>query len=84
MCCIQKKIVLTATPLEETAGDGLKKEVLILLEGITLAKFGKDEVTEDDYTEAKELKLERIKEEEEKRRQEELDRLAALEEEQDK
>lgn len=63
---------LLGTPLEENVGDKLKKEVLILLEGLKLKRLNKDEVTEDDYQEAKELKEERIKEEEERRKEAEL------------
>ena len=64
---------IAGTPAEEAAGDGLKKEVLILLENLKLKKFNGEEVTEDDVKEAIDLKNDRIKEEEEKRKQAELE-----------
>ena len=67
-----KDLNLQETPLEETLADGLKKEILIILEDLKITIFNKEEVTEEDYTEAKELKMERIKEEEERRREAEL------------
>lgn len=64
---------VAGTPAEEAAGEGMKKEVLILLEKLKLKKFNGEEVTEDDVKEAIDLKNERIKEEEEKRKQAELE-----------
>jgi hypothetical protein len=52
-------------------GDDFKKDVLILTEDIMLNKINKEDVSEDDRLEAKELKAARIQEEEEKRKAEE-------------
>ena len=68
-----KDLNVAGTPAEEAAGEGMKKEVLILLENLHLKKFNGEEVTEDEIKEAIDLKNERIKEEEEKRRQAELE-----------
>lgn len=68
-----KDLNLLGTPIEETLDKGLKKEILIVLEGVKLIRFSKEEVLDEDYQEAKELKEERIKEEEERRKQAELD-----------
>jgi hypothetical protein len=62
-----KNINLSETPLAEEKGDDLKKEVLILLDGIVLTMFNGEEVTEDDITDAKAEKAERIKAAEEAR-----------------
>lgn len=68
-----KDLNLLGTPIEEALGDKLKVEVLIVLQGVRLTRFNKEEVTDEDYDQAKELREERIKEEEEKRKQAELD-----------
>lgn len=72
-----KDLNLKETPLEEGVEGDLKKEVLILLEKLSLKKFNKDEVAPEDVQEAIELKNERIKEAEEKRIQEEEERREA-------
>jgi Leucine-rich repeat (LRR) protein len=56
---------LTETPLAEEKGDELKKEVLILLDGLNFKSFNGEEVTPEDIAEAKETKAERIKLDEE-------------------
>lgn len=58
---------LLETPLAEEKGDDLKKEVLILLDGLAMTKFNDEEVTADDITDAKNEKNERIKAAEELR-----------------
>jgi hypothetical protein len=60
---------LTETPLSEEKGDDLKKEVLILLDGLNFKSFNGEEVTPEDIAEAKETKSERIKAAEEARKQ---------------
>ena len=44
---------LLETPLAEEKGDDLKKEVLILLDGLSIKKINDEEVTADDITDAK-------------------------------
>jgi Leucine-rich repeat (LRR) protein len=44
---------LLETPLAEEKGDDLKKEVLILLDGLNIKKINDEEVTADDITDAK-------------------------------
>lgn len=68
-----KSLNLAETPLAEEQGEGLKKEVLILLDGLNLATFNGEEVTKEEIDEAKEEKKSRIAaaEEERKRLEEE-------------
>lgn len=70
-------INLAETPLAEEKGDDLKKEVLIILDGLDIKTFNGEEVTAEETADAKETKAQRIKEEEEAR---EAARLAAEEE----
>ena len=72
-----KDLNVKETPMEENTEGDLKKEVLIILETLSLARFNKDEVTPEDVQEAQDLKNERIKEEEERRIQEEEERRQA-------
>jgi internalin A len=58
---------LLESPLAEEKGDDLKKEVLILLDGLDIKKFNEEEVSADDITEAKAEKAQRIKDAEEAR-----------------
>jgi Leucine-rich repeat (LRR) protein len=58
---------LTETPLSEEKGDDLKKEVLILLDGLNITAFNGEEVTEDELEEAKQEKKDRIQAAEEAR-----------------
>jgi len=44
---------LLETPLAEEKGDDLKKEVLILLDGLNIKKFNDEEVTAEDTADAK-------------------------------
>lgn len=59
---------MLGTPLTEELGENVKKEIILTLEDLSLEKINKSEVTPDDIREAQELKLERIREEEEKRK----------------
>ena len=68
---------LTETPLAEEKGDDLKKEVLILLDGLPFTMFNGEEVSAEDLTEAKTEKEERIKAAEEARKQAEEEAAAA-------
>ena len=75
-------INLTETPLSEEKGDDLKKEVLIILDGLNFKMFNGEEVLEEEIQEAKAEKEERIKAAEEARlAAEEEARIAAEEEE---
>ena len=68
---------LLETPLAEEKGDDLKKEVLILLDGLDIKKFNDEEVTAEEISDAKAEKAQRIKDAEEARlAKEEEDRLA--------
>ena len=58
---------LLETPLAEEKGDDLKKEVLILLDGLAMTKFNDEEVTAEEIADAKTEKAERIKAAEELR-----------------
>jgi hypothetical protein len=58
---------LLESPLAEEKGDDLKKEVLILLDGLSIKKINDEEVTADDITDAKAEKAQRIKDAEEAR-----------------
>lgn len=55
-------------PVTDELKDGVKKELILLFPDLYLEKINKELITEEDYQEAEELKQERIKEEEEKRR----------------
>ena len=68
---------LTETPLAEEKGDDLKKEVLIILDGLDFKTFNGEEVTAEDITDAKAEKAERIKAAEEARKQAEEEAAAA-------
>lgn len=69
------------TPLAEEKGDDLKKEVLILLDGLEIKKFNEEEVTSEEIADAKAEKSQRIKDAEEARlAAEEEARQKALEE----
>ena len=68
---------LTETPLAEEKGDDLKKEVLIILDGLNFKTFNGEEVTAEDITDAKAEKAERIKAAEEARKQAEEEAAAA-------
>lgn len=75
-----KDINLSDTPLAEEKGDDLKKEVLILLDGLLINMYNGEEVTEEELQDAKAEKQERIKAAEEARlAAEEEARLAAEE-----
>ena len=72
---------LMETPLAEEKGDDLKKEVLILLDGLLIKKFNEEEVTAEEIADAKAEKAQRIKDAEEARlAAEEEARQKALEE----
>ena len=58
---------LLETPLAEEKGDDLKKEVLILLDGLNIKKLNDEEVTADEIKDAKDEKAQRIKDAEEAR-----------------
>lgn len=69
------------TPLAEEKGEELKKEVLILLDGLHMKMFNGEEVSAEEIAEAKTEKAERIKAAEEARlAAEEEARIAAEEE----
>ena len=68
---------LTETPLAEEKGDDLKKEVLILLDGLNFKSFNGEEVTPEDIADAKAEKAERIKAAEEARKAAEEEAAAA-------
>lgn len=74
---------VSETPLAEEAGEGLKKEVLILLDGLHITMFNGEEVTKEEIDDAKETIAERIKaaEEERKAREEEAKEAAKAAEE---
>ena len=55
--------------MTENAGGGMKREVLILLDVLHLQKFNKEEVTPEDVKDADDEKKERIRQEEEARRE---------------
>lgn len=59
---------MQASPVSDELGDGIKKELILLFPEIEFEKINKDALTQEDYTEAEELRQERIREEEEKRR----------------
>jgi len=60
-------INLLETPIAEEKGDDLRKEVLILLDGLKIKSFNGEEVTEEELQDAKTEKAERIKAAEEAR-----------------
>jgi len=70
------KLNMQGNPYSDAADDGFKREVLIALDTLPWEFVNKDEVTEEDRTEAKQEKADRIKAAEEKA---EEDRLAAAE-----
>ena len=72
-----KSLNFTETPLAEEKGDDLKKEVLILLDGLEFKSFNGEEVTAEDIADAKAEKAERIKAAEEARKQAEEEAAAA-------
>lgn len=59
---------LTETPIAEEKGDDLKKEVLIVLDGLNFKVFNGEEVTAEDIADAKNEKAERLKAAEEARK----------------
>jgi hypothetical protein len=60
-------INLTETPLAEEKGDDLKKEVLIILDGLKFKMFNGEEITDEEIEEAKQEKKDRIQAAEEAR-----------------
>lgn len=70
-----KHIVLAGCPFADEKGDDLKKEVLIMLDHLSIKMVNEDEITEEDITTAKEEKEERLKQI--KEAEEEAARLAA-------
>ena len=60
-----KSLNIKASPPSEELGDGVKKEILILLGNLKFTSINKVEVTKEDFQEALEEKKERIKKEEE-------------------
>lgn len=70
---------LTETPLAEEKGEDLKKEVLIILDGLNFKTFNGEEVSADDIADAKNEKAERIKAAEEARKAAEEEAAAAAE-----
>jgi hypothetical protein len=68
---------LTETPLAEEKGEDLKKEVLILLDGLNFKSFNGEEVTAEEIADAKAEKAERIKAAEEARKAAEEEAAAA-------
>jgi len=68
---------LAETPLAEEKGEDLKKEILIVLDGLSLKTINGDEVTKDDINDAKNEKKERIRAAEEARKQAEEEAAAA-------
>jgi hypothetical protein len=61
---------VTGTPVAEEVAAGLKKELLVACPDLKFNRFNKEDVAEEDFTEAEEERKER-------RRKEEEDRLAA-------
>ena len=59
---------MQASPISDELGEGVKKEMILLFPEIEFDKINKEPLTPEDYQEAEELKQERIREEEEKRR----------------
>ena len=59
---------LTETPIAEEKGDDLKKEVLIILDGLDIKMFNGEEVSAEDIADAKNEKAERLKAAEEARK----------------
>ena len=59
---------LTETPIAEEKGDDLKKEVLIILDGLNFKTFNGEEVSAEDIADAKNEKAERLKAAEEARK----------------
>ena len=50
---------LTETPLSEEKGDDLKKEVLIILDGLNFKMFNGEEVLQEEIDDAKQEKKDR-------------------------
>jgi len=73
-------INLTETPLAEEMGESLKKELLILLDGLKFKTINGEEVTDEDITDAKQEKADRLKAAEEARIAAEEEAKAAAEE----
>ena len=48
-----RSLNLSETPLAEEQGEALKKEVLILLDGLNLVSFNAEEVTKEEIDDAK-------------------------------
>ena len=63
-----QSINLTETPIAEEKGDDLKKEVLIILDGLNFKTFNGEEVSAEDIADAKNEKAERLKAAEEARK----------------
>ena len=59
---------LTETPIAEEKGDDLKKEVLIVVDGLDFKMFNGEEVSAEDIADAKNEKAERLKAAEEARK----------------
>lgn len=59
---------LLGTPVGDELADGIKKEFILAFPNHDFETVNKEKVTDEDHTEAEELKQERIKEEEEARR----------------
>lgn len=51
-----RSINLSETPLAEEKGDALKKEILIILDGLGIRMINGEEVTDEEIEEAKEEK----------------------------
>lgn len=66
-----QRLNLLQTPLSDEKADGIKKEVLLAIEGHKFKLINKDEVLKEDYEDSVALKEQRWQEEEEKRREEE-------------
>jgi len=63
-----RSINLTETPLSEEKGEDLKKEVLILLDGLNITVFNGEEISAEEIQDAKAEKADRIKAAEEARK----------------
>lgn len=59
---------MTETPLSEEKGEDLKKEVLILLDGLNITVFNGEEISAEEIQDAKAEKADRIKAAEEARK----------------
>mmetsp|Transcript_24950 Transcript_24950/g.27614 ORF Transcript_24950/g.27614 Transcript_24950/m.27614 type:complete len:148 (+) Transcript_24950:503-946(+) len=63
-------INLLGTPIGDELSEGIKKEFILLFPQLYLETINKTGITDEDHTEAEELKQERIKEEDDKRKAE--------------